>query len=76
MRMTWDEIVRKYPGQWVGLTDVESEDGANVDTAVVKYTDKTADELLMMQLQDDSLRSVYTTPDDCGQLGFMGMCFK
>lgn len=75
MRMSWDEIVSKYPDQWVGLTDVESEDGANIESAVVKYSDKSADELLMLQLEDDSLRSVYTTPNNCGTLGFVGVYF-
>ena len=39
-RLTWDEIVEKYPDQWVGLVDVDWEDGANVRSAIVKYTDK------------------------------------
>ena len=63
-RMTWKEIVEKYPDQWVGLTDVER-DGASVRSAVVKYADKTGDELIGMQIADDSnLYSTYTTPDN------------
>lgn len=51
-RMTWDEIKEKYPDQWVGLTDVEfdSEFGADIKSAVVEYTDKTANELLGIQI--------------------------
>ncbi|MBO6305251.1 MAG: hypothetical protein J6M62_09285 [Selenomonadaceae bacterium] len=65
-RLTWDEIVKKYPSRWIGLTDVEREapNDPNVISAVVKYTDKSMNELLRMQFRDDNLYSVYTTPDD------------
>jgi len=64
-RLTWDEIVEKYPDRWVGLTDVEREtpDDPNVISAVVKYTDKNMNELLRLQLKDRNLYSIYTTPD-------------
>ena len=63
-RMTWEEIEKKYPDQWVGLTDVEW-DGGGVRSAVVKYTDKSGEELIGMQIEDSSnLYSVYTTPDN------------
>ena len=29
-RLTWDEIVAKYPNQWVRLVDVDWEDGAKM----------------------------------------------
>ncbi len=44
-RMTWKEIQAAYPDQWVGLTDVEWIENSNVRSAVVKYTDKTRDEI-------------------------------
>lgn len=64
-RLTWDEIVEKYPDRWVGLTDVEwkAPNNPNVVSAVVKYTDKDMNELLEMQFDDDNLYSIYTTPD-------------
>ena len=71
-RMSWDEIVDAYPDQWVGLTDVEWEDESNVRSAVVLYTDKTADELALMQLHSDDLYSAYTTPDNLGPMGVVG----
>ena len=61
-RMSWDEIQKRYPDQWVGLTDVER-DGITVLSAIVKYSDKTKGELTMMQIDDDSLYSCYTCPD-------------
>ena len=53
-RLTWDEIVKKYPDRWVGLTDVEkyAPDDPNVKTAVVKYTNKSMNELLRLKLQE------------------------
>ena len=71
-RLTWSEIVKKYPDQWVGLADVEWEDESNVRTAVVKYTDKSSGDLALMQLEDDNLYSTYTTPNNLGQLGIVG----
>ena len=62
-RMTWKEIQTAYPDQWVGMTDVEWNEGG-VCSAIVKYTDKTGNELLGMQLDDQTLYSCYTTPDN------------
>lgn len=49
-RMTWREIQEKYPEQWVGLTDVEykPDNDASIRSAIVKYTDKSKDELTEM----------------------------
>ena len=45
-RMTWKEIQEAYPDQWVGLSEVEwIEKSSNVRSAIVKYTDKTRDEI-------------------------------
>ena len=71
-RMTMDKIIERYPDQWVGLTDVEWEDASNVRSAVVKYTDKTADELGLLQISDTNLYSTYTTPDNLAPLGAVG----
>ncbi len=73
-RMTWEEIVKKYPDQWVGLVDVDWKDGANVRSAVVKYTDLSRDELLELQVggEEGELYSTYTTPDNVFQLGMVG----
>jgi len=70
-RLTWDEIVAKYPDRWVGLTDVEwkAPNNPNVKTAVVKYTDKDMNELLRMQFHDRNLYSIYTTPDNVPFVG-------
>ena len=68
-RMTWEEIVAKYPDRWVGLVDVDwKNDGPNVRSAVVKYSDKTADELLWMQIRGE-IYSTYTTPGKSAPLG-------
>lgn len=47
-RMTWKEIQETYPDRWV-VMDVEW-DGGCIESAVVKYADKTSDELYDMQL--------------------------
>ena len=71
-RMTWDEIQKRFPDQWVGLVDVEwySDNVATVKSAIVKYTDKSKDELTMMMLRGE-IDARYTTPDNLFQLGMV-----
>lgn len=71
-RMTWDEIQEKYPDQWVGLVDVEwyADNAATVKSAIVKYADKTKDELTMRMLRGE-IDARYTTPDHLFQLGMV-----
>lgn len=73
-RMTWREIQEKYPEQWVGLTDVEykPDNDASIRSAIVKYTDKSKDELTEMMLNGECI-SRYTTPDGIFQLGMVGV---
>lgn len=68
-RLTWEEIQKKYPDQWVGLTDIDWIDDSNINSAIVKYADKTKDELLIMQVNGE-IFSCYTTPDNVFQLGY------
>ena len=46
-RLTWKQIQEKYPDQWVGLVDVKyvNDDNATIESAVVKYYDRTQGEL-------------------------------
>lgn len=71
-RMTWKEIQEKYPDQWVGLTEVKyiNNDGVSIETAIVKYTDKSKGELTRLALKGEIV-SRYTTPDNIFQLGMV-----
>ena len=74
-RLTWEQIQEKYPDQWVGLIEVEYEpdNDATIKSAVVKYTDKSKNELTRMQIQTNgSLLGIYTTPDNVFQMGAVG----
>ena len=70
--MSMQQIESLYPNQWVGLTNVKWADDTNISSAVVRYIGKTADELGMMQIKQPDLYSIYTTPDQVEQLGFVG----
>lgn len=74
MRLTWEQIQKKYPDQWVGLTDVKymDDDGISVESAVVKYADKTKGELTRMVLKGEIV-SRHTNPEGHMQLGAVGM---
>lgn len=70
-RLTWKQIQEKYPDQWVGLVDIVWQDDSNIESAIVKYTDKSKEELLVLQIRDE-IFSCYTTPDNVFQLGIVG----
>ena len=73
-RMTWKEIQEAYPDQWLGLVDVKylNNDGISIESAVVKYMDKSKSELTRMML-DGEIIARYTTPDHAFQLGMVGV---
>lgn len=65
---------KKYPNQWVGLVDVQyqNDDGISVESAVVKYTDKTKSELTRLVLKGEII-SRHTNPEGYLQLGMVGV---
>ena len=73
-RLTWKEIKEQYPDKWVGLIDVKykNNDNITIESAVVKYTDKTKTELIYMSLAGEIVAK-YTTPDNTLQLGVVGV---
>ena len=71
-RMTMEEIIAKYPDQWVGLVDVDWKDESNVRSAVVKYTGLSVGELTRMQIKDQNIYSTYTTPNNLAPMGAVG----
>lgn len=66
-RLSWNEIKTLYPAQHVGLIDVifEDEDQMNVESAVVKYTDKdVSDGQLMLMAKRGKIVRRYTSLED------------
>ena len=63
-RLTWNEIAEKYPDQWIGLSDIDWEDGANIRSAIVKFTGKSSSELLEMQIRTGDIQTIYTMPEN------------
>ena len=63
-RMTWDEIVEKYPDKWVGMSDIDWEDGANVRSAVVIGASDKSDDFLRRQFAGEDVFTRYTLPDN------------
>lgn len=74
VRMTWNEIKKNYPDKWIGMTNVKyiNDDGVNIESAVVKYTNMTKAELTRRML-DGEIISRYTTPDNEFQFGIVGI---
>ena len=63
-RMTWEEIVAKYPDKWVGLVDIDWKDGANVRSAVVDCFGDNSDRIAENQINNHKIYGVYTTPEN------------
>lgn len=71
MVMTREQMNREYPNQWIGIRDVNYEGGSRrMISADVVYTDRTASELAMMSINGEDVQPLFTTPDQCFQLGF------
>lgn len=74
-RLTWNEIVQKYPHQWVGLVDVKfkNDDGVSIESGIVKYTSKdtSEEELFDMAVVKKEIVRRYTTMYDAPQMGFL-----
>jgi len=73
-RLMWEQIQKKYPDQWVGLVDVRyrNNNGISVESAVVKYKDKTKSELTRMVLKGEII-SRHTNPEGHWKLGAAGI---
>ncbi len=64
-RLTWEEIKRYFPHQVVGLVDCMPEGEFDIETAVVKYTDKTTPyETLVDKVFLGEIRVVSTDYED------------
>lgn len=74
-RLTWSEIMEKYPDQWVGLSEVEWSGGENggggVVSAVVSHIGMSGDELFNIQIDTGgSTVGMYTNPLKAVGTGF------
>jgi len=58
-RLTWEEIERKYPEEWVLLVDLDADDYINVRSAVVLLHGDDAEELerraAALRLKDNAI---------------------
>lgn len=64
--MTWDEIQKKYPDQWVGLTGIKytPDSGIAIESAIVVYAGKTKCELTGIHIETRGrITAWYTTPE-------------
>ena len=70
-RLTWDEIVEKYPDKWVGLSNVDWKNQANIRSGIVKYAGSSCEEPMRRRLAGEDIHAVYTTPDNLCPLGIL-----
>lgn len=75
-RLTREQMAKKYPNTWLGISNIkyENDDGVTVESADVVYTNKTASELLSMQLAGKEHIMRWYTNDNglaCGVAGVL-----
>lgn len=72
-RLSWREIVEKYPDEWVGLTDVTWDNSPpNVSSAVVIGVSKSGYDLWKRKLAGENIHVNCTMKDNMFPLGFVG----
>ena len=62
-RLSWADIVKKYPHKWVGLSAIDWS-GGKILSAVVKYVDDSIDKIFDRQITVGDVEAEYTTPDE------------
>ncbi|MBR2215221.1 MAG: hypothetical protein IJ849_05630 [Selenomonadaceae bacterium] len=63
-RLTWDEIVEKYPDKWVGMSKIDWEDEANVRSAVVLGASNKSEDFMLRAWSGEDVFTMYTTPNN------------
>lgn len=74
-RLTREQMTKKYPNQWIWIKNpiYKNNDGITLESTDVVYTDKTKNELLLMQITGkEGIIGWYTT-DNSIQLGLEGI---
>jgi len=73
-RLTWEEIEKQYPDQWVGLSKVEWDGEApNVRSAIVEYAGSSDDEPLARQIAGEDIFTTYTGADTMCPMGVLSV---
>ena len=62
-RLTWSEIVAKYPDKWVGLSKIDWKNESNIRSAVVVGASDSDYEFLKRQFAGEDVFTRYTTPN-------------
>lgn len=74
-RLTREQMAEKYPNSYLGINNIKylNDDGVTLESADVVYTDKTSNELLMMQLTGKEGIIRWYTNDNGLPLGVAGV---
>ncbi len=74
-RLTREQMAEKYPNTYLGINNIkyQNDDGVTLEAADVVYTDKTSNELLMMQISGKEGIIRWYTNDNGLPLGVAGV---
>ena len=70
-RLTREEIIRRYPNQYVGVKEPEyvDNDGITLKSGIIVFTDKTEDELFDIQINTSGEIISYFTGESSLTIG-------
>lgn len=73
--LTREQMAEKYPNTYLGINNIkyQNDDGVTLESADVVYTDKTSNELLMMQITGKEGIIRWYTNDNGLPLGVAGV---
>ena len=63
-RLTWNEIKTKYPDKWVGMSNIEWKDSANISSAVVIGVADDDEEFMLRACNGEDVFARYTSPNN------------
>ena len=68
-RLTWEEIIAKYPRQWLGLSDVKyvDDDGITIESAIVAFVGRGRKDVELLQALGITIAR-YTGIDEIGEV--------
>lgn len=69
-RLTWKQILKKYPHQYVGITDIKYDKSGRFESAIVKYSNENAsyNDICLAAFRKEVWMK-YTTMDEDFQIG-------
>ncbi len=72
-RELWQDIIKKYPNQWIGFKDPEYNDDNTLRSVIVLYISSDRGVIFKHQLNEPGVHGQYTTPEEAPDYMHVGI---